>query len=185
MQDNIEKAMARLGARPLSGRSDPTDARLNQLEAVLGVQLPESYRKLLTRYGRYSVVAGFDCETLSGAYIEFLYGFPESDKDDSVSTVHFDELMLAPTAITIGCDLFGNQIVMFLDDALRGRIYIHLHDGGVDFLDDPDWQASGLSWKDLAMYDYSKNKPDAFQNLHFIADSFDDFLKMLRRIERD
>jgi hypothetical protein len=183
MYDIFETEMKRLSATAMGRRSNPTDSQLRQLEGVLGISFPVDYRHFLTNFGRFSVRAETPSKTLPGAYIEYFYGFPEQGSTDPESVGEFDELGLAPTAVTIGCDLFGNQFVMFLDEQMKGRIYVHEHDGGVDFMDDPDWKSSGLNWNDLPQYDDSSNKPEAFQNLHFIAPSFSDFLGALRPIE--
>ena len=184
MNIDFDQEMNRLNAKPLNGRSDPSEKRLRELETVLSVQLPESYRVFLAKFGKYSVVANFECNTLPGAYIELFYGFPSATDDDLESVFEFDEIGIAPTALTIGCDLFGNQIVMFLAEPLNERVYVHEHDGGADFLDDPNWQEAGLSWSDLPKYDHSPDKPGAFQNLHFVAESFESFIKLLRPMSR-
>jgi hypothetical protein len=155
MHDKIESEMIRLAAESMSRRSDPSESRLRQLESMPNISLPTSYRQFLTRYGRFRVRAEATCKTLPGAYIDYFYGFPENGADDSGSTGEFDELGLVPVGLAIGCDMFGNQIVMFSDEWIRERIYVHEHDGGVDFRDDPDWQESGLSWRNLTEYDDS------------------------------
>lgn len=171
--------MKRLNATPLQRRIAPSDSRLQQLETSIGGALPSSYRQFLARFGKYSVNAGIDCKTLPGAYIAFFYGFPDDDDAEQNPDCEFNELELAPTAITIGSDDFGNPILLFLDDGLHGRIYVYEHDGGADFRDDPNWQRSGLSWADLQQYDESDLKPQEFANLHFAAPDFLSFLESL------
>lgn len=175
----IESEMKRLNATPLQKRIDPSESRVRQLESSIGVAFPSSYREFLSKFGRYSVNAGIACKTLPGAYISYFYGFPDDDDAQLNPDCEFNELNLAPTAITIGSDDWGNQIVMFLDDGLHGRVYVYEHDGGADFRDDPHWQRSGLSWGDLQQYDESDSKPPPFANLHYAAPDFLSFLQSL------
>lgn len=116
MIEVVEQEMKRLGETP--------KIDIDQLEATLGVKLPPEYRYFLERYGDCRIVAAFDCKTMAGTYIEWFHGFRSHGEEDGPTEVHsFDELGIAPEAITIGSDSFGNLIAMFLNDALNGKVY--------------------------------------------------------------
>jgi len=178
---SIETHMKRLNATPLSRRVDPSDSHLRQLETFLGVVFPSSYAQFLKRFGKFRVNAKIDCKTLPGAYIAHFYGFRDDDDVEMNPGGEFNELGLAPVALCIGSDDWGNQIVLFLADGLNGRIYVYEHDGGADFMDDPNWQQQyGLSWTDLKQYDEASEKPAPFANLHYAAPDFMSFLESLQ-----
>ncbi len=179
MNEVVEQEMSRLGVATQFDNSGQSDLRIAQLENALGTRLPMEYQYFLQKYGDIRIDASFDCKTMPGTYIAWFYGFRSTSEDGPTEVYHFDELSIAPVAITIGCDDFGHLIVMFLNGALNGKIYFYVHDGFADFKDDPDWQSSGLSWQDLSSFDESEEKPDAFQNLHFVADNFIAFLQKL------
>lgn len=182
MNDAVEQEMTRLGVSAQFANSSQLALRIAQLENALGTRFPMEYQYFLQKYGDIRIDAWFDCKTLPGTYIARLYGLRFTGEDGPNEVHQFDELSIAPVGITIACDDFGNLIVMFLDGALNGKIYFYVHDGFADFRDDPNWQSSGLSWKDLSSFDESEDKPDAFQNLHFAADSFVAFLQKLSKL---
>ncbi|MDM4019452.1 SMI1/KNR4 family protein, partial [Roseiconus lacunae] len=184
-ESEIHSEMARLNVTPMHNRVSPNPSQIKTWEDALSITVPSDYPDFLLSYSLYDVQAECNCKTLPGTYIEYFYGFP-AETDRSLKDLEFDDLALTPDAISIGRDMFGGQFLLFLRGAAKGRIYFcDVEGGGGDILDDPDWMDGGLTFDDLPKYDDETEKPDAFQNLHFIAADFMEFLRMLQPLEQD
>lgn len=180
MPTAIENEMHRLNATPMKNGLTATEELIELAEKSLGVQFPQDYRQFLLQFSHYSVVADCSCATLDGTYVDYFHGF-RSDWEESESFLELDELGLVPHAISIACDAFGGQFLMLLTPNNNGRIYFcDVEGGGGDILDDPDWDPEEHSLDDLPKYDNRADKPDLFQNLHFVSTGLTDFLGNLK-----
>ena len=161
------RLLEKLGQCVYPPEGEPTvliEEELRTIENALGYSLPTNYREFLTDFGGYSIYANFPINRSVGEPIASLgrvYGY--GDKISSVFNlvkVHQRDLanmVTAPELLGIACDLGGNQICLFLAGEREGKVY---------------W------W-----HSEEADAPYKYQNLYFVADSFDEFMQLLRRDE--
>lgn len=182
--ESIDIEMQRLRAKPLKGRRDPSPATLELLEDEMGAKLPDDYRQFLLKYGNYRVGGGCIGNVPGGLQVELFTGF--TDDADFPEFYLFDELEIFPHAITIANDAFGNYYELFTTGRPKNCVYFYQHDGcGGDFTEDPNWNLSAGSFDELPKFDNVEEKPNAFANLYFVADTFLNFLSLCQPIEPD
>jgi hypothetical protein len=180
---------ARLGGiRPVVGDKfvPMTEAEIVTVEKQIGSRLPEAYRKFLATYG----AATFKGASPDNPYIVFrslkplpphisksgkglfdaFYG-AEKDERDPYSLrvrIRFFTGRMPASIIPIGDDGGAGQICLGVKGAEVGKVYYW--DQANEPLDKEDYLA-----------DYGKPRPPEamFENVHQIAESFDDFLQGL------
>ena len=139
---------------------------------------PDDYRCFLLNFSDHDVVVTTPAVRLDGLYVERFYGFPTSYASDKSDVLQFDEVYIAPDAVSIGEDAFGGRFVMFLNESAIGRVYFYdTHGEGGDFQEDDSWLETGMSFEDLPKYDNKEDRPQAFVNFVFIAPTFTEFLR--------
>ena len=163
-----------------------TEAEIATLEEQIGVRLPEAYRKFLATYG----ASTFNGASPDNPYIVFrtlkplpphitrtdkalfnvFYGRAEDEHDPHSLRVRtrFFSGRMPESIIPIGDDGGAGQICLGIKGAEAGKVYYW--DQANEQLDEEDYLA-----------DYGEPRPPEamFQNVHLIAESFEDFLRRL------
>jgi hypothetical protein len=170
------------GIMPIDGDTftPMSEGELEAIEKRLGVRLPESYRHFLTTYGAtmprklvvYNPVERLPpeiSETGQGCVAVF-YG-TSSDVDDAYSLqrrMQYFSGRIPTNMLPIADDGGGDQILLGISGKEAGKIYFW--DLRNEPLDEEDY-----------LEDYGKPRPPEamFENVHLIADSFEDFLRRL------
>lgn len=163
------------------------EAEIAAFEEQLGVRLPEAYRRFLATYG----ASTFNGASPDNPYILFrplkplpphitdesgkglfhaFYG-TERDADDMFSLrvcTRFFSGRMPESTIPIGDDGGAGQICLGIMGAEAGKVYYW--DQRNEPLDEEDY-----------LEDYGEPRPPEalFQNVHLIAESFEDFLRRL------
>lgn len=185
---NTHALFARLGGIKGVGGSELTpmaETEISVFEGELGVQLPEAYRQFLATNG----ASTFNGASPDNPYILFrplkplpphfksgkgmldaFYG-AERDAGDGYSLrvrTRFFYGRIPETLIPIGDDGGSGQICLCIYGTEAGKVYYW------------DQQNEPLDEEDY-LEDYGKPRPPEamFQNVHLIAESFDDFLLRL------
>ena len=180
MKQILETTLDALGASINPRRKLPTAAEIDALETNLKVTLPESYRCFLQNFSNRTITALTPCPRNEGLYIERFHGFDVDHDAAACDYLDFDEVYIAPNAISIASDAFGGQFLMFLNTNAKERIYFYDTEGeGGDFQEDDSWLENGLSFDDLPKFDDADEKPQAFVNLTFIAPTFMELMALL------
>jgi hypothetical protein len=161
------------------------EAEIAAFEEELGIRLPDAYRRFLATYG----ASTFNGASPDNPYILFrplkplppqfqsgkglfhaFYG-QERDGHDAFSLrvrTRFFSGRMPESIIPIGDDGMGGQICLGVKGAEAGRIYYW--DQQREPLDEQDY---------LADFGHPRPPGAAFQNVHLIAESFEDFLQRL------
>lgn len=169
-----------LGIEPL--KSDEfhgmPEHELIVLEQSLGVRFPASYRAFLMAYGASGFKHGISYHPAIPlpAYlspegigdISFFYG-PKSDRYETYSLAEMIRALaerMPENIIPIGGETGGNEICLGIRGPETGKVYYWDHENEWD---EEDYLERGLPVP-----------PDMkFQNVHRIADSFEDFIARL------
>jgi hypothetical protein len=186
---DMQALFARLGGiRPVGGDKimPMTEAEIAAVEEELGSRLPAGYRKFLATYG----ASTFNGASPDNPYIVFctlkplpphitksdkalfnaFYG-AERDAQDGNSLrvrIRFFKGRMPESIIPIGDDGGAGQICLGIKGAEAGKVYYW--DQAHEPLDEEDY-----------LEDYGEPRPPEamFQNVHLIAESFEDFLRRL------
>ena len=138
------------------------EARLRELEGLIGSPLPADYRAfLLAHNGGKPSPSGFRFDKKGRGYsessVEWLYGIQDGGE-------YFNSLELRyrgykgrmpPTIIPIGSDPGGNQVCISIAGPDLGHVYFWDHEREADTDEDEE---------------------PGYDNLYFVADSFSSFL---------
>lgn len=186
---DMQSLFAQLGGiRPVVGdRFSPmTEGEIAAVEKQLGVRLPEAYRKFLATYGASSFKGASPdnpwivfrsltplppniSKTGKGLFDAFYGG--EKDERDPYSLwvrTRFFAGRMPDSIIPIGDDGGAGQICLGIRGAEARKVYYW--DQASEPLDEEDY-----------LGDYGEPRPPEamFQNVHQIAESFEDFLRRL------
>lgn len=128
---DIAQLTQNLRLTPIAGAFRPmSNEQADQLEAVLGTELPADYRAFVQHYGRCGLDGDVDIVPLEGPHLSILkfFGAPQPGRADDVFW-HLETLRdeLPTNCFAIGDDGFGNPFVL---DALSGRVVFLDHDLG-------------------------------------------------------
>lgn len=186
---DLKTTFAKLGGiKPVVGKtfSPMTASELANIEKRLGVLLPEGYRNFLTAYGASSFNGASPenpwivyrsltplpphiSKTGKGLFDAF-YGGKKKGRDAySLSArIKFYSGRMPDSIIPIGDDGGAGQICLGISGKEAGKVYYW------------DQQNEPLDEEDY-LEDYGEPRPPAamFQNVHLIANSFEDFLQRL------
>ena len=131
-----------------------------KVEKKLGAELPTDYREfLLTTNGGRPEPNIFIAHTRPGGSREVLAWFfciKEDDSNDLLENVDIFQNRLPESLLPIATDPFGNIICLSIEGRDRGKVYFWDHE------------------KEAVKVD-----PFGYDNVYFIADSFEEFLKSL------
>lgn len=174
---SIEENIRRLGGlKPIRDPLAPMpEAEIADLERSLAARLPEGYRSFLATYGSTAFEQYTDFETLkpmrpwlsqeTGWHFDLFYGAAASLYTIKDRIKCYQDRM-PETLLPIGGDGGGNQICLGIAGPERGRIYFWDHE---DEWDEEDYTSRG-----------KPIPPDLkFQNVHLIANSFEEFLDQM------
>lgn len=164
------------------------EAEIAAFEKQLGVRLPEPYRKFLAIYG----ASTFNGASPDNPYIVFrslrplpphitksdkalfdaFYGGEKDERDPHGLRVRIRFFLgrMPESIIPIGDDGGAGEICLGIKGAEAGKVYYW--DQANEPLDEEDY-----------LEDYGEPRPPEamFQNVHLIADSFEDFLRRLEQ----
>jgi hypothetical protein len=139
-----------------------TPSELEEVEKKIGIRLPDHYRRfLLARNGGIPIPGIFHFKEESGPYtdsqVQCLLAIHSADDQNDFETFYerykLNEIRLPAELIPIGNDLGGNLICIADDGPNLGAVYF---------------------------WDHEEEEDTAtFNNVHLIADSFDEFLSSL------
>jgi hypothetical protein len=153
---------------------------LEAIETELGVRLPDSYRYFLTTYGAsgareivtYNPVERLPPEISESGkgYVSIFYGgtCPVGDAYSLQRRMQYFSGRIPANMIPIADDGGVSQILLGFSGKEAGKVYFW--DLNNEPLDEEDY-----------LEDYGKPRPPEamFENVHLIADSFEDFLRRL------
>jgi hypothetical protein len=186
---DMKALFARLGGiRPVVGDKliPMTEAEITAVEEELGVRIPEAYRKFLATYG----ASTFNGASPENPYIVFrslkplpphitrsdkalfnvFYGKGKDERDPHglLVRIRFFSGRMPESIIPIGDDGGAGQMCLGIKGAEAGKVYYW--DQANEPLDEEDY-----------LEDYGEPRPPEamFQNVHQIAESFEDFLRRL------
>ncbi len=176
---SIEDNIKRLGGiyHPKQEKLIPMpEEEINELERSLGTRLPESYRRFLLTYGRCAFEGDTDFKALEplqpyidddpqGHFVSFFGARSEGSAGLAFMADGLRDRM-PETIIPIGHDGMSSKICIGIAGPQRGKIYFWDIE---DEWDEEDYTSEGLPVP-----------PDLkFQNVHLIANSFEEFLDQL------
>lgn len=156
-----------------------TDDEIGEIERVVGDKLPGSYRQFLSRYG----ASGFQrlvqfrparrlpphISDWGGDYLSALYGKEPEGRDmfDLLTRIHFYKDRMPDSMIPIGDNGLGNQICLGVSGEAFGKVFY--------------WDRHNEFDEDEYLEDHEPPVPPEmlYQNVHLVADSFEDFLQRL------
>ena len=153
------------------------EEEIGRLERQLNIRLPEAYRRFLATYG--SSAFGRDVvfrpardlpkqlARRGRGLFGFFYGGEHDDLYSLARTVRVFSGRMPESIIPIGGDGGGNQICLGINGTERGKVYYWDHEN--------EWDEEDY------LEDYGEPMPPEvkFQNLHLVAESFEDFLNRL------
>lgn len=180
------------GIEPVDGDefAPVSESEIGAIEGDLGVRLPEPYRTFLATYG----ASMFGGASPDNPYVEFrpleplppqfqggngllasFYG-AEREEDDMLglgARIRYYSGRMPESIIPIG-DSWGSQICLGIKGDEAGKVYFW------DEQNEPQDEKEYLE-------DFGEPRPPevTFQNVHLIADSFEDFLRRLEVGEPD
>ena len=178
------------GIKPVGGDefAPVSESEIVAMEDTLGVRLPEPYRTFLATYG----ASMFRGASPDNPHIEFrpleplppqfeggngllasFYGAEghEHDMNGLRTRIRYYSGRMPESIIPIG-DSWGSQICLGIKGAEAGKVYFW------DEQNEPQDEEDYLE-------DFGEPRPSGamFQNVHLIADSFEDFLRRLEMAE--
>lgn len=141
------------------------EAKLKEMERVIGSPLPPDYRAFLLRYnGGQPFPSGFRMKREGRGYSEscvaWLYGIQDGGEFFNSFEFHYRSCLgrMPPNIVPIGSDPGGNQICISIAGRDLGHVYFWDHEREAD----PD-----------------EGEEPGYDNLYFVADSFSAFLASL------
>lgn len=167
---SIDDNLATLGITPVGSKAfEPFSLReVAKIEEMIGVQLPETYKWFVMKYGKSMFSTGAD-STPSQKPVNYccFFGFEEL-----LTAIDCLKETLPETTIPIGDD--SGDIVLCLGIGRRdmGKVYIH---------------NSGWGWHADAERYVEQGKPVPadirYQTVHQVAPSFEEFIKNMKKDE--
>jgi hypothetical protein len=148
-------------AEPLS-ETGATEADIQQLENDLGHRLPEDYRRFLAQIngGRPERIS-FPIQTsgeATNSVVDWLLTLNAKERNYTITKFRRAYVDRIPTGvIPIGCDPFGNLILLGTMGKDFGNVYFWDHE--LENMDEPTWE-----------------------NISFVAKSFTDFEQSLQKV---
>jgi len=180
---NIRELVARFGGvKPIDGDdfTPMSEAELAAIETDLSGRLPESYRQFLTNFGASAPteIVMFNpvnrlpptVSTSGKGHVSIFYG-TKSEIDDAYGLgrrMKYFAGRIPPNLIPIGDNGMGNQVLLGIRGSESGKVFYWEQDN--EPLDEAEY-----------LEEYGKPRPPEamFENVHLIADSFEDFLGRL------
>ena len=140
-----------------------SEEELQSVEAALGHPLPPDYREFLRDFGGYwfygiSYPLRRTSPYVPEGYLGSFYGLRIGPTLDILAR-HEDDLasqVIGPEMLPIARDAADNQICLFLSGPQKGSVHF--------------WYAEGAS------------SPFNYGNLYQVADSFDDFMQLIKKV---
>jgi hypothetical protein len=168
---SIDDNLARLGITPVGSETfEPFSLRqVAKIEEMIAVQLPETYKRFVMKYGKAMFSTGADSASSQKPvnYCCLFFGFEEL-----VTAIDCLKETLPETIIPIGDD--SGDIVLCLGISRRdmGKVYIH---------------HSGWGWHADAERSVERGEPVPsdirYQTVEEVAPSFEEFIKNMEKGE--
>jgi SMI1/KNR4 family protein SUKH-1 len=130
------------------------------LEKQLSVSLPLDYAAFLCVHNGGSPqpnvfpISGFPLDTQG--ILAYFFGVKERESMDLLDNVLSSRNRVPPELLPIGYDVFGNLVCLAVAGTNRGKVYWWFHEEEAD-----------------------EGEPPTYDNLYFVADSFNDLLNSL------
>jgi hypothetical protein len=174
------------GIQPATGTtfSPMSEDDVTRIEAELEASFPEPYRSLLKTYGGFSFGEYVDfhvAKELRGTipsrgvgHFSYSYGAASPDYDETLSfewNIGCYRERMPETLVPIANDGGDNQICLGVSGDEAGKVYYWDHNN---------------EWDEDDYLDFGKPVPPdlKFQNVHLIANSFDEFVQCLAVSDR-
>ncbi|NWJ48686.1 MAG: SMI1/KNR4 family protein [Chloroflexi bacterium] len=143
-----------------------SEADIIQAEGELGIEFPQAYKDFLMKYygGRPKLTSFplFGDSLTSRGSIHWLYSINKVNYNyDIIENMHTFKGRIPTNFLTIGEDPGGNIICISFRGPDAGKVYYWDHEGELD-----------------------KSSMDSYENVYFIADSFEEFINSLTAEER-
>lgn len=174
---------SRLSGQLLSGRLNVSTDLVSNFESMIGASLPEGYARFLRLFGGSKICSQCLCIQREDISTEFFFGFFDRSESASIED-DFDELGIAPDAISFAQDAYGGQFLLFLTQPMRGNVFYYDTEGEEDFLDDPAWRTSGIKLTDLGKLNSDHTGTRLFANFYYLANTFEEFFANCQPVGR-
>ena len=180
---DLETHLTKLGIEPVIGNQLflMGEGEIAELERPLGVRLPETYRTFLSTHGAsgfWNIICFHPVQPLPAGVssngdgpFDFFYG-PTTDAGAAYDCYSLADVItcfadrMPESLIPIGGDMMDSQICLGIRGAETGKVYLWDIEN--------EWGEEDYTNEGLPV------PPDLkFQNVHLIADSFEDFLLRL------
>ena len=176
-----EERLQELG---LEKSHEPENSNPEQIEALIGVRLPEGYRRFLA--GGLSTYWGdlwYPVRSFAPFREKSIVGFHSSSE-----ICEFVGSMIVPrNMILIGYGHFGADICLSVAGVDRGSVYVLDTEWQASWTDErfTQWygpQTEGVVFEYLKMRSEGRlpDKPVGYDHLYLVAESFDEFLRVCR-----
>jgi hypothetical protein len=203
-----DEIMAAVGYFPLHPelRFDPAEADLAAFESEIGGRLPADYRRFLSRYGETALKRSTAVPLREPSpwgdkcVVEIFYGFTRKPYRGIVHmTMETFSGRIPDETVPAATDPFGNLILVGFEGDARDRVWFWDHEHrelgerfaqmveevkakGVD-VNSLDDHAVIWHWEEL--YPERLTRPPGRGNIYAIADTFMEFLELLRAAAAD
>jgi hypothetical protein len=173
MRKVIENKLSLLGGVVPIGKAfvPVADEELNAIETALGVALPGDYREFFQKYGAWAFGALVQFQPIEGEIgpLSGFYGSKIAGTNSLMRNVEMYQGRMPETIIPIADDGGGNQICLGVKGKERGKVYYWDHHN--------EWDEEDY------LEEHGKPMPPEvkFQNVHLIAESFEDFIRRLEK----
>jgi hypothetical protein len=151
------------------------EEELHAIETALGVRLPGEYREFVQRYGVSAFGELVQFKSIEGAVepLSHFFGSKSAGSNSLMWNIGKYQGRMPDTIIPIADDGGGNQICLGIKGNERGKVYYWDHDN--------EWDEEDY------LEDHGKPMPPAvkFQNVHLVAESFEDFIQRLEKSQGD
>jgi hypothetical protein len=173
MKKEIENRFGLLGGvMPIGKAFVPVaEEELNAIETALGVALPGDYREFVQKFGTSAFGALVQFQPIEGEVgpLSHFYGSKSAGSNSLMRNVEKYQGRMPETMIPIADDGGGNQICLGIDGEDQGKVYYWDHHN--------EWDEEDY------LEEHGKPMPPEvkFQNVHLIAESFEDFIQRLEK----
>jgi hypothetical protein len=160
---SITDKLVELGIKPLDGEAFTplSEEEVARIEATIGVPLPETYKRLLLRFGRSMFSTEVNC-TPSGEPLYFGWFLGFSELLEAIENLRD---FLPETIIPIGDDGGANLFCLGVRGRDAGKVYFHNHNLG--------WHADAEAYQERGEEVPANIR---YQTVYPIADSFEAFI---------
>jgi hypothetical protein len=173
MKKEIEGRFGLLGGiQPIGDAIVPMDDdELTSIEAALGVTLPADYREFMQTYGMSTFGELVQFRPIEGEAgpLSHFFGSQSAGSNSLVHNIEMYKGRMPTTMIPIADDGAGSLICLGVRGRERGKVYYWDHDR--------EWDEEDY----LEEFGQAMPPEAQFENVHLIAESFEDFIQRLEK----